>query len=199
MNKLVQVQAALKAPKGQFNKFGGYSYRSCEDILEAVKPLLAEHGLQLTLSDEVLMVGDWHYVKATATVADGAETVTTTGYAREVKEKKGMDGSQITGTASSYARKYALNALFLIDDSKDADATNTHGKQPKAATRTVPAQPKPDPLQQAKARLWAAVQAYAEGHGGDAKALAAGVQERPDADMSSAEWLNQVAYEFEVA
>lgn len=199
MNKLVNVQSALKAPKGQFNRFGGYSYRSCEDILEAVKPLLAEQGLQLTLSDEVLMVGEWHYVKATATVTDGTETVTTTGYAREVETKKGMDGSQITGTASSYARKYALNAMFLIDDSKDADATNTHGKQPKPAPRPVPAQPQPDPLQQAKARLWAAVQAYAEAHGGDAKALAHGVQERPDADMSSAEWLNQVAYEFEVA
>lgn len=199
MNKLINVQALLKAPKGQFNKFGGYSYRSCEDILEAVKPLLAKEDLQLTLSDEVLMVGDWHYVKATATVTDGAETVTTTGYAREVETKKGMDGSQITGTASSYARKYAMNAMFLIDDSKDADATNTHGKQPKPASRPVQPQPQPDPLQQAKARLWAAVQAYGEAHGADAAKLAAGVKERPDADMASPEWVNQVAYEFEVA
>lgn len=119
--RLIAVQAALEAPKGQYNKFGGYKYRSCEDILEAVKPLLAEQGLALTLTDEVLDIGGWHYVQATATVTDGKESVSCKAYARESETKKGMDASQITGTASSYARKYALNGLFIIDDTKDAD------------------------------------------------------------------------------
>ena len=121
--RLIAVQAALKAPKGQYNKFGGYKYRSCEDILEAVKPLLADQGLTLTLTDEVLDIGGWHYVQATATVSNGSDSVSCRAYARESETKKGMDASQITGTASSYARKYALNGLFLIDDTKDADAT----------------------------------------------------------------------------
>lgn len=136
VERLIEVQSLLKAPKGQYNSFGKYKYRSCEDILEAVKPLLAERGLLLFIEDEIERIGDtsgadslrW-YVKATATVTDGKDTVTTTAYAREDKDKKGMDGSQVTGASSSYARKYALNALFLIDDTKDADATNTHGKE----------------------------------------------------------------------
>lgn len=119
--KLINVQQRLKAPKNQFNKFGGYKYRSCEDILEAVKKLLGEQGLVLTISDEPLVCGDWHYIKATATVTDGCSTISVTGLARESMTKKGMDDSQITGTASSYARKYALNGLFCIDDTKDAD------------------------------------------------------------------------------
>ena len=132
--RLIEVQSLLKAPKGQYNSFGKYKYRSCEDILEAVKPLLAERGLLLYLKDTIERVGDvggddslrW-YVRATATVTDGTGSVSTTAYAREDATKKGMDGSQVTGASSSYARKYALNALFLIDDTKDADATNTHG------------------------------------------------------------------------
>ena len=119
-NKLIKVQAELKAPKGQFNNFGKYKYRSCEDILESVKPLLKETESQLTLSDEIVAVGDRIYVKATATFK-GDEETSVTAYAREPLDKKGMDTSQITGTASSYARKYALNGLFLIDDTKDAD------------------------------------------------------------------------------
>ena len=134
--RLIAVQAALKAPKGQYNKFGGYKYRSCEDILEAVKPLLAEQGLTLTLTDEVLDIGGWHYVQATATVSNGSDSVSCRAYARESETKKGMDASQITGTASSYARKYALNGLFLIDDTKDADATQGAPEHPKQ-------QPKP--------------------------------------------------------
>ena len=126
--QLIAVQKELKAPKNQRNNFGGYNYRSCEDILEAVKPILAKHGLLLTLSDEMVEVGGRVYVKATATVETGEEEVTVTAFAREEEEKKGMDASQITGAASSYARKYALNGLFCIDDTKDADATNTHGK-----------------------------------------------------------------------
>ena len=116
------IQAKLKAPKGQFNNFGKYKYRSCEDIVEAVKPLLAEAGYHLILSDDIVLVGDRIYVKATATVFNGTEILgTATAFAREPQDKKGMDYSQITGTASSYARKYALNGLFAIDDTKDAD------------------------------------------------------------------------------
>lgn len=119
--KLLNVQAELKAPKGQYNSFGKYKYRSCEDILEAVKPLLKKYGLSLRLTDEIVLVGDRFYLKATAFLHDGEEGIFNTAFAREDLEKKGMDGSQITGTASSYARKYALNGLFLIDDTKDAD------------------------------------------------------------------------------
>lgn len=126
--KLVNIQAELKAPKGQYNSFGGYKYRSCEDILEAVKPLLRTFGLYITISDSIEEVGGKVYVKATATISDGDNQISTTAYAREAETKKGMDDSQVTGTASSYARKYALNGLFAIDDTKDADATNTHGK-----------------------------------------------------------------------
>ena len=118
--KLKEIQASLKAPKGQFNGFGKYKYRSCEDIVEAVKPLLDKHGLALVISDEIQLIGDRYYVKATAQII-GEETYTATAYAREPAEKKGMDASQITGMASSYARKYALNGLFAIDDTKDAD------------------------------------------------------------------------------
>lgn len=121
VEKLIAVQTNLKAPKGQYNSFGKYKYRSAEDILNAVKPLNAEQGLLLTLSDEPLLIGDWHYIKATATITDGETEKSYTAYARESFTKKGMDDSQITGTASSYARKYALNGLYLIDDTKDAD------------------------------------------------------------------------------
>ena len=130
IKKIADIQSKLKAPKGQMNKFGGYKYRSCEDILEAVKPLLGD--LVLTISDDIVAVGDRVYVKATATLSDGGHTVSTTAFAREAETKKGMDEAQITGSASSYARKYALNGLFCIDDTKDADATNDHGKQVKS-------------------------------------------------------------------
>jgi hypothetical protein len=129
IKKIADIQSKLKAPKGQMNKFGGYKYRSCEDILEAVKPLLGD--LVLTISDDIVAVGDRVYVKATATLSDGEHTVSTTAFAREAETKKGMDEAQITGSASSYARKYALNGLFCIDDTADADATNDHGKQAK--------------------------------------------------------------------
>lgn len=129
MKELVTIQQKLKAPKGQFNKFGNYKYRSCEDILESVKPILSETKCSLTLSDEIIPVGDRVYVKATATLLnDKGEAHIVTAFAREEEAKKGMDGSQITGASSSYARKYALNGLFCIDDARDSDATNTHGK-----------------------------------------------------------------------
>lgn len=129
--KLLAVQSELKAPKGQFNSFGKYKYRSCEDIMEAVKPILAKKKAIVLLCDELVMVGNRFYVKATATFVDAEDggLVAVDAYAREDETKKGMDGSQVTGAASSYARKYALNGLFAIDDTKDADATNTHGKE----------------------------------------------------------------------
>lgn len=122
-DKLLAIQMELKAPKGQYNSFGKFNYRSCEDILEAVKPLLEKHKCTLTVSDELVNIGDRYYIKATATLMDteNATNIQNTAYAREAESKSGMDASQITGTASSYARKYALNGLFLIDDTKDAD------------------------------------------------------------------------------
>ncbi len=122
MQKLIEVQAELKAPKNKFNSFGNFSYRSCEDILESVKPLLKAKGLMMTITDEVVNVGSKNYIRATVTIRDGDQkTVSVSAFAREAEAKKGMDDSQITGTASSYARKYALNGMFLIDDTKDAD------------------------------------------------------------------------------
>ena len=138
--KLAAVQAALKAPKSQFNKFGNYKYRNCEDIIEAAKPLLKENGLLLMLTDDIVLIGDRFYVKATATIIDttDGEQTWVTAYAREEQEKKGMDGSQVTGASSSYARKYALNGMFAIDDTKDSDTTNTgdgeHQEQVKMET-----------------------------------------------------------------
>ena len=124
------VQAELKAPKGQHNSFGKYDYRSAEDIIEAVKPLLKDNGLFLNMSDEVVLVGDRYYIKATVKVVDvvTGESVQTSALAREAAQKKGMDESQVTGTASSYARKYALNGLFAIDDNRDAD-TDEYARQ----------------------------------------------------------------------
>jgi hypothetical protein len=126
--KLGAVQAELKAPKDQRNTFGNYNYRSAEGILEAVKPLLAKHGLVLAISDTIEAIGGRIYVKATSKITDGADTIEVSAYAREPENKKGADESQITGACSSYARKYSLNGLFLIDDTRDPDATNDHGK-----------------------------------------------------------------------
>lgn len=126
---LNQIQTSLSAPKSQYNKFGGYSYRSCEDILEAAKGLLKETGCVLLLSDDILQVGDRFYVKATATLRNKeGESVSQSALAREPLETKGQNSAQVTGATSSYARKYALNGLLCIDDCKDPDATNDHGK-----------------------------------------------------------------------
>jgi hypothetical protein len=121
---LAQIQAQIKAPKGQFNSFGKYKYRSCEDIVEAVKPVINQLGYYLILTDELVQIGDRYYIKATAILGNGKEEYRSYAYAREEEFKKGMDGSQVTGAASSYARKYCLNGLFAIDDTKDSDATN---------------------------------------------------------------------------
>lgn len=125
--KLQAIQSELNVPKNQENKFGGYKYRSCEDILNAVKPLMAKHKVTLVLSDEVTQIGDRYYVRTEAILKDAEDKeaqICVSGFAREEEVKKGMDSSQITGAASSYARKYALNGLFAIDDAKDSDATN---------------------------------------------------------------------------
>lgn len=132
-DRLIAVQGALKAPKGQYNSFGKYKYRSCEDILEAVKPLLVQYSLLLTVEDDIVQVGDRIYVKATATIRCGGNELKSVAFAREEDTKKGMDASQVTGAASSYARKYALNGLFCIDDNKDSDATNNGNKPVEAA------------------------------------------------------------------
>lgn len=130
--KLLKAQVELKAPKGQYNSFGKYKYRSCEDILEALKPVLDKFKLTLFIKDDVIEVNTRNYVKATIVLVNiekPDEFIETSALAREEREKKGMDGSQITGASSSYARKYALNGMFMIDDTKDSDSTNTHGKE----------------------------------------------------------------------
>lgn len=130
MKELIEIQKELKAPKNQENRFGGYKYRSAEDILEAAKKILPQKGCYLTITDTIEMIGNRVYVVATATLTNNeGQSVSTKAYAREEETKKGMDAAQITGSASSYARKYALNGLFCIDDTRDPDATNTHGKE----------------------------------------------------------------------
>ncbi|WP_247191179.1 ERF family protein [Escherichia coli] len=147
--KLWTIQQTLNAPKNQRNNFGGYNYRSAEDILEAVKPLL--QSITLTVSDEIVLIGNRYYVKATATLSDGEDEIAVTAYAREEESKKGMDASQLTGATSSYARKYALNGLFCIDDAKDPDTdayakqTNQQPRQQKAPPKQQPQQPKAPP------------------------------------------------------
>ena len=147
--KIVKIQTSLKAPKNQRNTFGNYNYRSCEDILEAVKPLLKETNLHLTLNDEVELVGDRYYIRATATISSGAktedgrfETLQVCGFARETVARRGMDESQITGAASSYSRKYALNGLFCIDDTKDSDVVQNS----KPSIKAPEEKPQPKPL-----------------------------------------------------
>ena len=117
------IQSELKSPKGQFNAFGKYKYRSCEDIVEAVKPVLRKYNFALIITDDIMLIGERYYVKATAKISNGSTTYSATAFAREEETRKGMDGSQVTGSASSYARKYALNGLFAIDDTKDADSS----------------------------------------------------------------------------
>lgn len=141
---LSAIQSELKAPKNQFNKFGGYNYRNCEDILEALKPILAKHKAINLLSDEIVSIGTRFYIKATATLRVGDEKISVTAFAREEDSKKGMDSSQLTGSTSSYARKYALNGLYAIDDTKDADTplgetpTNQADKKTSSSLKQTP-------------------------------------------------------------
>lgn len=135
LQKLLKIQAELKAPKNQYNKFGEFYYRSCEDILSAAKPLCVREGILLYVTDDVKLVGDRYYVKATASVTDGENTIFAEAYARETESRPKMDAAQLTGSASSYARKYALNGLFCLDDTKDADAMKPEESTPKAAPK----------------------------------------------------------------
>lgn len=151
---LAAIQAELKAPKSQYNQFGGYKYRKCEDILEAVKPLLAKYGCVLTITDNIVYVEGRHYVEATATLqlTSNGQGINSTALAREEESKKGMDGSQVTGASSSYARKYALNGLLAIDDTADSDTTNQGDSQPAQTTRKTKKAAEPKAQAQAQAQ-----------------------------------------------
>lgn len=152
--KLTKVQSELKAPKNNRNNFGGYQYRNCEDILESLKPILLKYELFMSISDEIIEVGNRIYVKATVKVFDDINEECVSAFAREDEGKKGFDLSQLTGATSSYARKYALNGMFLIDDTKDADATNTHGKElEKPTTQPAPVRSKISDLNKVKIAL----------------------------------------------
>ena len=159
MKTLNKIQKELKAPKGQTNSFGNYKYRSCEDILEAIKPMLGD--AILTLADEIVMIGDRFYVKATATITEEKESVSVSAFARESLDKKGMDSAQITGATSSYASKYALNGLFCIDDTKDADTHDNIEPTVKSLSKPVaaskPASPTKSPFERASAAIDACV------------------------------------------
>jgi hypothetical protein len=176
--KLAVIQYTLKAPKNQYNSFGKYNYRSCEDIIEAAKPLLQEQNMLLLLKDDIKQIGDRYYVAATALLIDldvQDSSIEVTAYAREEDEKKGMDGSQVTGASSSYARKYALNGLFAIDDNKDSDNTNKGKKKP--TTDQKGTQPTEQPKQKTPRQLLIArlnelgidVNEYAQKHGLNSK------------------------------
>ena len=145
VSKIIEVQSRLKAPKGQWNAFSKFNYRSAEDILEALKPLLAEVGLLQTISDEVVLIGDRYYIRATVTVKHEDEELCVTAYAREAESKKGMDESQITGSASSYARKYALNGMWCIDDTKDADSNEYSEQSSKVSQKKAKPKQTPKP------------------------------------------------------
>ncbi|EHG9471184.1 ERF family protein [Salmonella enterica subsp. enterica serovar Newport] len=147
IQKLINIQSSLNAPKNQYNSFGKYHYRSCEDIMAALKPLLKQEGVLQYITDEVVLIGNRFYVKSTVTLTDGESSISNEAFAREEETKKGADGSQITGSASSYARKYALNGMYNIDDAKDAD-TEEHKQQQNAApakqTKSSPSSPAPE-------------------------------------------------------
>lgn len=137
MLELIKIQSELKAPKNQLNKFGNYKYRSCEDVLEAVKPLLLKHGCILTITDEIKEINGILFVEATAKITNGKSFIEVKAQAGIDPNQKGMSISQCFGASSSYSRKYALNGLFLIDDTKDSDATNTHENAPKGANKAI--------------------------------------------------------------
>ena len=151
--KLAAIQSELNVPKSQYNKFGNYNYRKAEDILDAVKPVAKKHGCVVKCTDEIALVGDRYYVKATAMLIDveTSNNVMAVAYAREEDEKKGMDGSQVTGASSSYARKYALGGLFCLDDNQDSDATNTGGGTAPKKPAPAPAPAKTTPAKSAAA------------------------------------------------
>jgi hypothetical protein len=186
---LSNIQVELKAPKNLYNSFGKYKYRNAESILEAAKPLCAKHGCTLTVSDEVILIGDRYYIKATATVQDkDGSAASTTALAREDETKKGMDGAQITGTASSYARKCALNGLFCIDDTKDPDSDEYHNQtaaEPQRDTNAAAAR------LAARAECQRAVKSYCQKNNADeadAWKLIAETIGKPSKDFTAEDW-----------
>lgn len=186
---LSHIQVELKAPKNLYNSFGKYKYRNAESILEAAKPLCAKHGCTMTVSDEVILIGSRYYIKATATVQDkDGNAASTTALAREDETKKGMDGAQITGTASSYARKYALNGLFCIDDTKDPDSDEYHNQttaEPKRDTNAAAAR------LAARAECQRAVKSYCQKNNADeadAWKLIAETIGKPSKDFTAEDW-----------
>lgn len=184
ISKVSVIQTTLSAPKNQRNNFGNYNYRSCEDILEGLKSVL--DGLVVTVTDEMVMVGDRIYVKAVATITDGEYSLSNTGFARESLIKKGMDESQITGAASSYARKYALNGLFLIDDNKDADSMDNSGAAQQPVNKSAPKS-----QQQDDNKPWYDDAAY--------QADLPGVTEAIRGGMPPADAINQIAQKYKIA
>lgn len=194
--QLSAIQETLKAPKGRYNSFGKYAYRSAEDILEAVKPICRKSGCTLTVSDDIVHLGDRYYIKATVTLAnDQGETLTTQAFAREDESKKGMDGSQITGTASSYARKYALNGMFCIDDTKDADTEeNARERQGRAKKTDEDGEEKTNPAAEklaARAMCQKVVNGYCQKNKADEKSawdIIATKIGKASKDFTTADW-----------
>lgn len=188
IEKLVKAQTEIKAPKNQWNAFGKYKYRNAEDIQESAKPILADLGLALTLSDTVVQVGERYYVQSTASVSDGIGELRVTAFAREDENRKGMTESQVTGCASSYARKYALGGLFLLDDTKDDDSEQqTAQATPKPAVQkptTTPQQEKLEALLRIEKQFAKTLQRWCELNGSDFKRMGAGVKSRPDFERS---------------
>lgn len=188
------IQFELKAPKGQYNSFAKYHYRSCEDILEAVKPLLKKYNATLTIEDEVVLIGDRFYVKATATLRSDKDSISASAFAREQSEKKGLDESQITGATSSYARKYALNGLFCIDDTKDAD-TDEYVNQISKTKTSTPA-PAEEPAKQKEVFNsahpdWQKVLNNLKAGKGSLKSLQSYYSISPSVEKEITDWLNQ--------
>lgn len=189
IEKLVKAQTEIKAPKNQWNAFGKYKYRNAEDIQESAKPILADLGLALTLSDTVIQVGGRYYVQATASISDGIGELRVTAFAREDESRKGMTESQVTGCASSYARKYALGGLFLLDDTKDDDSGQTSSQPaPKQAVLKPTATSQQDVQLEALLRIEKqfakTLQRWCELNGSDFKRMGAGVKSRPDFERS---------------
>lgn len=188
IEKLVKAQTEIKAPKNQWNAFGKYKYRNAEDIQESAKPILADLGLALTLSDTVVQVSERYYVQSTASVSDGIGELRVTAFAREDESRKGMTESQVTGCASSYARKYALGGLFLLDDTKDDDSEQqTAQATPKPAVQkptTTPQQENLEALLRIEKQFAKTLQRWCELNGSDFKRMGAGVKSRPDFERS---------------
>lgn len=196
IERVIAIQSELKAPKNQYNSYGKYKYRSCEDILEALKPLLKEHQLVLKFDDEIVPIGNNLFLKTIATLSDTeGNSISSVAYAGHEYSKKGMDFSQITGASSSYARKYALNGLFLTDDSKDSDATNTGQETPKKDYPKKSVTDEQTALHNARMLLKMAIERWAASTGADAEKAMQNISKRPDY-KATIEFYQKAAQEF---